>query len=113
MLKMNECGPAEVAAPSHYDSVWSRGWVNWSLWIHLVPTTVMSLPWMFVIVQALRKFSPIPLPNAYSPRHKFCAKLAPINMLLTTLMGSVFYWLAFVTQTLLHAGVGVGLDWRT
>jgi hypothetical protein len=67
-----------------------------SLWVHLffaVPTAVL---WIFVIVQALRKFDDPPLPNAYSDKHKFWAWIAAIEMTLTAVTGWAFYYLAFV-----------------
>jgi cytochrome b subunit of formate dehydrogenase len=66
------------------------------LWVHLffaIPTAVL---WIFVIVQALRKFDDPPLPNAYSAQHKFWGWIAAIEMTLTAVTGWAFYYLAFV-----------------
>jgi len=82
----------ERAEPSPYFSTW----VYPALYVHLffaVPTAVL---WVFVIVQALRKFEQPPRRNAYSRRHMFWGWLAAVEMLLTGLTGWLFYWLAFV-----------------
>jgi len=71
-------------------------WVGKALGVHLVFAVTTALLWVFVIVQALRHFSNPPVPNEYSPRHLFWAKLAAVDMLLTAVTGWVFYCLAFV-----------------
>ncbi len=81
----------------YYSEILSVGLVNWSLWIHLVFAISTSVLWIFVIVQALRKFPQQPMPNEYSPRHKFWATLAAVDLSLTALTGWTFYWLAFVS----------------
>jgi hypothetical protein len=82
------------AEPSPYSG--SGGWVDRSLWIHLFFSISTTLLWIYVTVQALRKF-PHPIrPNAYSPSHIFWAKLAAVDMLMTAITGWIFYWLAFV-----------------
>jgi len=85
-----------AAASPYYSALWTEGWVNWSLWIHLTFAVSTSLLWIFVIVQALRKFPRPPLPNEYGPRHKFWATIAAVDLCLTALTGWTFYWLAFV-----------------
>ena len=85
-----------AAASPYYSEIWSEGLVNWSLWIHLIFAITSSVVWVFVIVQALRKFPTPPLPSEYGPRHKFWATIAAIDMCLTSLTGWIFYWLAFV-----------------
>ncbi len=70
--------------------------VGVSLLIHLlfaVPTAVL---WVGVILGAVRKFPRPAAPSGYSRRHIFWARLAAAGMLLTSLTGWVFYWLAFV-----------------
>jgi putative membrane protein len=71
-------------------------WVGKALSVHLVFAVTTALLWVFVIVQALRRFPNPPVPNEYSPRHLFWAKLAAVDMLLTAVTGWVFYCLAFV-----------------
>jgi putative membrane protein len=75
---------------------YSSGIVEISLWIHLffaVPTAVL---WVYVIVQALRRFPSVPLPGAHSRQHLFWGRLAALEMTLTAVTGWIFYWLAFV-----------------
>jgi hypothetical protein len=67
-----------------------------ALIIHLsfaVPTLVL---WIYVVVQALRKFKRPPLPGPHSRSHAFWSWLAAIGMGMTALTGWIFYWLAFV-----------------
>ena len=86
-----------LAAPSEYyggGEVWDAVWI--SLVIHLffaIPTTFL---WIYVIVQALRKFPSPVTPNSYSHAHLKWGKLAAIEMLMTAVTGWVFYVLAFV-----------------
>ena len=84
-------GWEERARPSpYYDS-----WVYPSLYVHLVFSVSTAPLWMFVIVQALRKIPNPPGPSVYSQRHMLWGKLAALDMLLTSVTGWVFYWLAF------------------
>jgi hypothetical protein len=87
----------KLAEPSRF---WSSGdghnWVWYALSVHLCFAIPTPLIWIFVIVQALRKFPRPPRPNEYSPSHIFWARLAAIEMTLTAVTGWVFYVLAFV-----------------
>ena len=75
---------------------YSSGLVQWSLLVHLC-FAIPTLPlWVFVIVQALRKFPTPPEPCEYSQAHIYSARLAAVGMILTAVTGWVFYWLAFV-----------------
>ncbi len=85
-----------AAASPYYSALWSEGWVNWSLGIHLTFAVSTTVLWVFVIVQALREFPRPPQPNEYGPRHKFWARIAAVDLCLTALTGWIFYWLAFV-----------------
>ncbi len=98
-IDMRISGWTDRAAPSPYwaDEQWND-WVHYSLAVHLffaIPTAVI---WIWVIVQALRKFPAVPMPNQYSRRHIFWARLAAFEMTMTTATGWAFYWLAFVAQ---------------
>lgn len=86
----------EMARPSPFwiDGEWN--WVWYSLVVHLCFAVPTPLLWIFVIVQALRKFPHPPRPNAYSPSHIFWARWAAIEMTLTAVTGWVFYVLAFM-----------------
>ncbi len=83
-------------ASPFYAEAWTAGWVNRILAIHLVFAVSTALLWIYVIVQALRKFPNPPAPCAYSPTHKRWARLAAADMTLTALTGWTFYYLAFV-----------------
>ena len=84
-----------LASP-HYHEAWFVGAVSWSLMIHLVFAVSTALLWAFVIIMALRRFPVPPEPTGYSRQHILWARLAAIDMVLTTLSGWIFYWLAFV-----------------
>jgi putative membrane protein len=66
------------------------------LYVHLFFAVTTTLLWIYVTVQALRKFDKIPTPNAYSATHIFWARLAAWDMVLTGITGCTFYYLAFV-----------------
>ena len=67
-----------------------------SLIIHLLFAVPTLLLWVYVIVQALRKFPKPAAPNAYSVQHIRWAKPAAVGMMLTAVTGWTFYILAFV-----------------
>jgi hypothetical protein len=79
------------AAPSPY----FKTWVYPSLYVHLFFAVPTAFLWIYVIVQALRRFSNPPLPGEHSRTHIRWAWIAAIEMALTALTGWVFYWLAF------------------
>lgn len=67
-----------------------------SLLIHLcfaIPTLVI---WIGVVVAALRHFSHPPAPGAHSRSHAFWGMLGVGGMVLTSVTGWIFYYLAFV-----------------
>jgi len=69
-----------------------------ALIIHLcfaIPTLVL---WVWVIVQALRKFPSPPVPGEHSHSHSKTAWLAAGGMFMTAITGGVFYYLAFVAS---------------
>jgi uncharacterized membrane protein YozB (DUF420 family) len=68
-----------------------------TLWVHLFFAVSSAILWIFVIVQALRKFPNPPQPCEYSRRHVFWGQLAAWDMFLTALTGWGFYLLAFAT----------------
>lgn len=86
----------DMARPSRFWSDTGQNWVWYSLIVHLCFAVPTPLLWIFVIVQAVRKFASPPKPNAYSASHKFWARLAAIEMTLTAVTGWVFYVLAFM-----------------
>jgi hypothetical protein len=72
------------------------GLVHTALGIHLGFAIPTPLLWIFVIVQALRRFPRPAQPGEHSRTHVFYARLAAIGMLMTSITGWVFYYLAFV-----------------
>jgi len=80
----------------YYGDANTWGAVFGVLYVHLAFSTTTALLWVFVIVQALRKFDSPPVPNEYSARHRFWARLAAADMVGTAVTGWIFYWLAFV-----------------
>jgi hypothetical protein len=83
-----------AASPYYTQGTWSTVWV--SLAIHLCFAVPTPLVWIFVIVQALRKYDRPPAPGAHSHSHKRWGWVAAILMTMTAATGWVFYWLAFV-----------------
>jgi uncharacterized membrane protein YozB (DUF420 family) len=74
----------------------ASGWVDYGLWIHLLFAVPTPLVWIFVIVQALRKFPRPAAPNSHSPKHARWGWLASGLLTLTAITGWIFYYLAFV-----------------
>jgi uncharacterized membrane protein YozB (DUF420 family) len=72
------------------------GGVLVSLAIHLVfaVSTFVLLVW--VLWEAVARFPSPPAPGTHGPRHRRMARLAAIDLVLTAVTGTVFYWLAFV-----------------
>ena len=86
----------ELAKPSRF---WSESFSNpvrISLWIHLAFAVPTLFLWIFVIVQALRKFPSPPIPGPHSASHLFWARFAGLGMFMTAVTGWVFYYLGFV-----------------
>ena len=82
------------AAPSPY---WPAGVLS-ALGIHLVFAVSTLVLWTWVVWEAWRRFPAPPQPNDHSPRHRVMARLAAIDLVLTAVTGTLFYWLAFVSR---------------
>jgi len=67
-----------------------------ALAVHLVFAISSAALWPIVIILALRRFPNPPAPGAHSKFHLSWARLAAFDMLLTAVIGWIFYWLAFV-----------------
>lgn len=89
-------GWKQFAASSRFWIEGSWNWVWYSLIVHLFFAVPTPFIWIFVIVQALRKFPSPPAPNEYSASHVYWARLAAIEMTMTAVTGWVFYVIAFV-----------------
>jgi len=70
--------------------------VGISLIVHLSFAVPTLLLWIYVVVQALRKFSRAPQPGSHSRSHARTGWLAAGGMTMTAVTGWIFYWLAFV-----------------
>ncbi len=67
-----------------------------ALYVHLTFAISTAVLWPVVIVRALRQFPSPPAPGQHSPSHRFWARLAAADLVLTSISGWVFYWLAFI-----------------
>lgn len=67
-----------------------------ALYLHLVFAISTAVLWPVVIVRALRQFPSPPTPSAHSRSHIFWARLAAMDMLMTSVTGWIFYCLAFL-----------------
>ncbi len=79
-------------------SPWWPGGVLAMLGVHLVfaISTFGLLAW--VVWEALRRFPVPPARGAHGPRHRRFARLAALDLVLTAITGTAFYWLAFVAS---------------
>jgi hypothetical protein len=67
-----------------------------ALYIHLVFAISSVVLWPIVIVRALRNYPTPPVPSLHSRWHIRWGWVAAIDMVLTSVTGWIFYWLAFV-----------------
>lgn len=67
-----------------------------ALYVHLVFAISSVVLWPIVIVRAVRNFPNPPTPSPHSHWHLRWARIAAIDMVLTSITGWIFYWLAFV-----------------
>jgi putative membrane protein len=91
-------GWEERAEPSPFFSAaekWSCP-AGISLIVHLSFAVPTLLLWVYVVVQALRKFSRPAAPGPHSRSHARWGWAASVGMLMTAVTGWVFYYLAFV-----------------
>jgi uncharacterized membrane protein YozB (DUF420 family) len=69
--------------------------VWYALYFHLVFAVTTVVLWPIVIFLALRSFPDPPRPAQHSKIHVPLARLAAADMVLTTITGWLFYWVAF------------------
>jgi putative membrane protein len=69
-----------------------------ALGIHLIFAVSSLVLLVWVLWEAAKRFPTPPEPCAHSRRHMMMARLAGIDLVLTAITGSVFYWLAFVAR---------------
>lgn len=82
----------ERARPSAW---WPRG-VLVALGIHLVFAVSTLVLWVWTIWEGLARFPSPPAPGSHGGRHRVMGRLAAIDLVLTTITGLTFYWLAFI-----------------
>jgi putative membrane protein len=100
-----------TVAAFEIDMQWISGWrhraqpspfwpvgVKSSLYIHLVFSISTFFLWLYVVYGALRNIPKPPQPSPYSGRHVFWARIAAADLVLTSITGWIFYWLAFVAK---------------
>jgi putative membrane protein len=83
-------------ASPYFDAATKSGLVVYALAIHLVFATTTFGLWLTVILRAWTNFPSPPGPNAHSRFHRRWGSVAALDMVMTTLTGWVFYWLAFI-----------------
>ncbi len=67
-----------------------------TLYVHLVFAISTTILWPVTIVLALRNFANPALPGPHSKIHVPLARIAALDMLITSFTGWTFYWVAFV-----------------
>jgi hypothetical protein len=70
--------------------------VWYALYVHLVFAVSTTILWPVTIFLALRNFPNPPHPNEHSRVHIPLARTAAVDMVITSVTGWIFYWLAFV-----------------
>ena len=83
-------------ASPYFEAATRTGLVVYALAVHLVFATTTLVLWLVVIGAALTKFPAPPCAGDHSRFHRRWGRIAAIDMVLTTLTGWFFYWLAFV-----------------
>lgn len=67
-----------------------------ALYVHLVFAVSTAVLWPVTIVLALRNFANPATPGPHSRIHVPLARIAALDMLITSFTGWAFYWFAFV-----------------
>ncbi len=70
--------------------------VRLALWVHLVFAVSTPLLWGVTLTAAWRRFPRPPIPGAHSGWHKCLGWASVVDLVLTSVTGLVFYYLAFV-----------------
>jgi len=79
-------------------SPWWPDGVLATLGVHLVFAVSTFVLLMMVTWEAIGRFPSPAVPNEHGPRHRRFARLAAIDLVLTAITGSAFYWMAFVAK---------------
>lgn len=74
------------------------GWVDRSLWIHLMFAVPTPFFWAYLIVGSYRNMGATFENHSYRNRHRKLGWIGTILMLLTAITGWIFYWVSFVAS---------------
>ena len=66
--------------------------------VHLIFAISTPVLWALTLVLALRRYSNPPLPGRHSRLHKALGWWSVVDLIITSLTGLVFYWLAFIAE---------------
>jgi putative membrane protein len=78
-------------------SPWEFNAVHNALRVHLIFAGTTPFLWGFTIVYALKRFPKPPVPGDHSPLHKKLAWASTIDLVLTSITGLIFYYLAIAS----------------
>jgi uncharacterized membrane protein YozB (DUF420 family) len=93
-LEMRLVGWRHLAEPSpYYDNL-----MPVVLGVHLVCSVTTVVLISMTVWNATRKFPNPPKPNAHSAQHKKLGKLTALGLVLTSITGWAFYYVAFVAS---------------
>ncbi len=84
-----------LARPSPF---YDTGWVDRCLLVHLCFAVPTPLLWLATIILALRWFGWNAVPNRQSANHRILGRVSAIAMVMTTVTGWAFYYMAFVAK---------------
>ena len=91
-LEMRLVGWRQLAEPSPYVT----SLMPIALGIHLLCSITTTALLIATVWLAFRRFPSPPRPSEHSPRHKTLGKLSAVGLMLTSVTGWIFYYLAFV-----------------
>ena len=86
----------KVRAAAAGQNPWWPAGVLTALGIHLIFAVSTLVLWIWVVWEAFLRFPVPPTPGSHGPRHRVMARLAALDLVLTAVTGTIFYWLAFV-----------------
>ncbi len=83
-------------ASPYFEASTRSGPVIYVLWVHLFFAITTFVLWSVVLGRALMRFPRPPGPNGHSREHARWGTIAALDMVMTTVTGWIFYWMAFV-----------------
>lgn len=85
-------------ASPYYGGDGATPWVNYLLAVHLFFAVSTFVIWCGVVIGALGRFANPPAPGAHSRAHRRWGWIATLDMVMTSITGWTFYYLAFVAR---------------